>query len=339
MAGQMICMIRMHNIYSSTMNKKLLPPLTTLRGFEAAARHLSFTFAADELYVTQSAISRQVRQLESFLGVLLFKRLTRRVELTCEGQEYYQLIKDQFYELERASERYRLRESSYVLTISVLPTIASRWLMPRLDQFSQFDGKTEIHIVSSIEPVNFIEKGADIAIRVGRLPGEQSPKMAPRIDLQMVTSWTDITADRLFPDILAPVCVAGLLDGCDQLRRVEDLLKFPLIHTATRRHAWPDWLRAHGVREIERDQKGAEYGHFFMSLEAARKGLGIALIPEILLQNCAATDGLARPWPADIASAGEYYLLIPDSRLDNRSVQSFRSWILTEARATSAANC
>lgn len=320
------------------MNKKHLPPLTTLRGFEAAARHLSFTLAADELSVTQSAISRQVRQLERFLGVLLFKLLTRRVELTYEGQEYYQVIKDQFCNLERASERYRLRESSYVLTISALPTIASHWLMPRLHQFSQIDRKTEIHIVSSIEPVNFIGKSADIAIRVGRLPGEQSPKTAPRIDLQMVTSWNDITADRLFPDILAPVCAVALLDGCERFRRVEDLLKFPLIHTATRRHAWPDWLRAHGVLDIGRDQKGAEYGHFFMSLDAARKGLGIALIPEILLQNTAVTDELVRPWPADIASAGDYYLLIPDSHLDNRSVQSFRNWIITEARATSATN-
>ncbi len=321
------------------MNKKLLPPFTTLRGFEAAARHLSFTLAADELNVTQSAISRQVRQLERFLGVLLFKRLTRRIQLTCEGQEYYQVIKEQFYDLERASERFRLRESSYVLTISALPTITSTWLMPRLHRFSEIDGSTQIHIASSIEPVNFIGKSADIAIRVGRLPGEQSPKMAPRIDLQMVTSWTDITADRLFPDILAPVCIADLLDGCDQFRHVEEFLKFPLIHTATRRHAWADWLRAHGVRDIGHDQKGAEYGHFFMSIEAARKGLGIALVPEVLLQNCTSTDELIRPWPADIGSAGDYYLLIPDSCIDNPSVQLFRSWILTEARATSAANC
>lgn len=292
------------------MRKRQLPPLNALRGFEAAARHLSFTKAACELLVTQGAVSRQIRDLEDNLGQRLFRRLTRRVELTKEGEKFYRVVEDVFDELERATARLQTSGSYRTLTISVLPTIASLWLMPRLHLFTQAQKGVEVRIVSSIDPVNLLAHEADIAIRVGRLPGRTYGRTQPRIELDMVANWNGVHADELFAD-----AVAGM----------------PLIHTSTRRHAWPDWLRAQGIRARRSDQPPVEFGHFFMSLEAARKGRGVAIVPDILLAHYERAGDLVVPIRTDIPSAGEYYLLIHEIRLTEPPVQAFRTWLLDEA--------
>ena len=310
------------------MTKRILPPLNALRGFEAAARHLSFTRAAAELNVTQGAVSRQVRDVEAFLGVPLFRRLTRRIELTDDGQEYFLTIRDLFAELERASRRRRKAASVRHLTLSVLPTIASLWLMPRLHLFTQANRDIEVRIISSIEPAELLAHEADVAIRVGRLPGRDYPRNAARIELEMVRDWSGLHADPLFPDVLVPVCLPTLIEttGGDPAR----VLLNPLIHTTTRRHAWPDWLKAHGFGRLDPHANALEFGHFFMSLEAARKGRGVAIIPDVILANYEHRQELATPLPP-LPSAGEYCLLVHESRRDEPHVQAFRRWITAEA--------
>ena len=309
--------------------KRNLPPLNALRGFEAAARHLSFTRAAAELNVTQGAVSRQVRELEGFLGTALFQRMTRRIALTEDGQEYYLVVRDTFAELERASARRRKTASVRHLTLSVLPTIASMWLMPRLHLFTQSHRDIEVRIISSIEPADLLAHEFDVAIRVGRIPGKEYPRQAARIELEMIRDWSGVHADELFPDTLVPVCLPTLVETVTD-SDVTRVLLSPLIHTTTRRHAWPDWLKANGFSRLDPHANALEFGHFFMSLEAARKGRGVAIIPDIILSNYEHREELIRPLPP-LGSAGDYQLLIHESRLEEPHVQAFRRWIVGEA--------
>src|SRR5262249_12837657 len=156
------------------------------------------------------------------------------------------VVQGLFDELERAAGRLRRLSPKEKLTISALPTIASVWLMPRLHRFTGRNPGIEVRIVSSIEPADLVQNEADIAIRVGRLPGRHYERNRPRIELNMVTRWDGVRADELFADRLRPVCAPGFLRNLPL--PAAELVRHPLIHTTTRRHGWPDWLRAQGVK-------------------------------------------------------------------------------------------
>jgi LysR family glycine cleavage system transcriptional activator len=310
--------------------RRRLPPMTSLRGFEAAARHLSFSDAADELQLTQGAISRQIRTLEDYLNFPLFTRKARQVILTPAGTELFHVVRDVLDQIEHATSRLRKKSRSKTLVISVLPTLASTWIMPRLHTLTESRSDIDLRIVTSIEPVDLAHDRIDIALRVGRLPGHSYDKKQPRIELEMVHDWDGVAADELFPDVLVPICSPTLLQG-KTIRKTSDLLAYPLIHTSSRRFAWQDWLRAHGVVALEK--KKLEFGHFFMSLEAALRGQGIAIIPQVLLSLHKDADRLTSLFRPSIASAGAYYLLIHESKAKLHDVQALRKWILSEAEA------
>ena len=327
----------MHELASCVMSrirKSRLPPINALRGFEAAARHLSFTSAANELCVTQGAISYQIRELEEYVGTSLFRRLTRRVELTENGKEFALFVSDFFEELERHAMRYRAAAARRKLTITALPTIASFWLMPRLHLFSQQHPDVETQIISGLSPPMLLAHEADVAIRVGRLPGRHYETRRPRIDMDVVANWTGVHADELFPDCLVPVCSPSLLAGRN-LVQPSELRTLPLIHTTTRRFAWQDWLRAHDLQPVA-PRADLSFGHFFMSLEAARRGLGVALVPHVVLAAQEDREDLINPLGEEadrylVPSAGEYYLLVHERRLEDPVVAAFRSWVLSIA--------
>jgi LysR family glycine cleavage system transcriptional activator len=312
--------------------RRKLPPLSALRAFEAAARTLSFTKAAEELLVTQGAVSRQIRLLEEHLGVALFTRSIRKVELTPEGEQYFISIGRALDEVESATGRLRCEGRREVITISVLPTISSFWLMPRLAAFSEAQGKAEVRIINSIEPVDLQSKGADLAIRVGRIPGEEFGSDNPRIEMDMVTDWRGIHSDLLFPDVLAPVCAQQLIDVNGPLMSVDDLARYRLIHVTTRRYAWHDWLRANGSSLLP-DRDALYFGHFFMAMEAARSGKGVAIVPTVLLRHYEAARDLICPFKPGIRSAGNYHLLFHGSRATDRHLTLFRQWLAEEASA------
>jgi LysR family transcriptional regulator, glycine cleavage system transcriptional activator len=314
------------------MPKRRLPNLSTLPGFEAAARHLSFTLAAAELHLTQGAISRQVRELELFLGRQLFRRFTRRIELTEDGAAYARVARDILAELERATARFGGGAPSRKVVVSILPTLASLWLMPRLHLFTQSHREIEVRVVTSIEPADLMSGAVDVAVRVGSLPGQNSAPLQPRIDLKMVNDWTDVQAFELFPDILCPVCSPNLLAG-QSIDDVRSLLRLPLIHTSTRRFAWPDWLAANGVPNVDTlpGSDAIEFGHFFMSLEAARKGQGVAIVPDVMLAHYEGRRDLVSVAPAVIASAGTYCLLVRKSRSEDPEISAFRSWVIGQS--------
>ena len=306
-----------------------LPPLLSLKAFEAAARHLSFTAAGSELHLTQGAISRHIKLLETYLKAKLFIRYIRRVELTEIGQEYFLSVQNALLDIERATISAR-RDSRRRITLDVLPTLNSLWVMPRLASFTEAHPNIELRLVSSISPVDFRTHEVDVAIRVGRFPGNKYPKRHPRIELEMVGSWKDVTAQYLFPDVLVPVISRKLLEQGRPIETPADLLSYRLIHTASRRYAWGDWLANHGLRVPARSDQ-LDFGHFFMAIRGAKDCKGVAIVPRIFFEIFPHDPDLVCPLPGEIESAGAYYLLTRESQSDDPSIRLLVEWILAEA--------
>ncbi|MCD2514539.1 LysR substrate-binding domain-containing protein [Comamonas endophytica] len=313
--------------------RRILPPLSAIRPFEAAARLGSFTAAAEEISLTQGAVSHQIRNLEHFLGKRLFERHVRRVELTEEGREFYAACSNALDELESATHAALASRAHQIINVSALPTLAMSWLMPRLAEFATACPGIEVRISTSIAPVDFKSSDIDVALRVGRVPGCNYEKGQPHIDLKMVASWDGVVADYLFDDILVPVIARGLLDNGPAIHKVEDLLQYPLIHTASRQHVWRDWLGSHGVLQPLLTSQ-AVYGHFFMSLQAAKAGQGIAIVPQKIAETQVGPGSdLVPVWQAGCPSAGSYYLLMRETALESEAIRSFREWVMSIAVA------
>jgi LysR family glycine cleavage system transcriptional activator len=310
------------------------PSLIALRVFEVAGRLHSFSSAAIELNVTQGAVSRQVRALEDELDVKLFTRLTRRVQLTDAGRIYLAEVQAGLEQIKQATVRVRARETHAILTINVLPSVGSFWLMPRLAEFTQRYPDIETRIISSIGPADLHSRDVDVAIRVGALPGRRYDPLMPRVDLAMAGDWRGVLAEELAPDVLVPVYSPTLVPDGTRPQDPKSICNLPLIHTASRTNAWPDWIRAQGLSESDAPRV-IEYGHFFMSLEAARKGQGVALVPDILLSD-SNSHNLIIASTSKVRSAGEYYLLSLNDRCQERAISLFRQWMQEQIRSTSA---
>jgi LysR family glycine cleavage system transcriptional activator len=321
----------MHPLSANTSVKRELPPLLPLRAFESAARNLSFTLAADELCVTQSAISRHIKNLEAHFQLKLFNRLTREIELTEAGQRLYRVVEKSFSDIEVVSRALGERASKQSLVVSILPTLASTWLMPRLTRYTQLHQNVEVRLHTSIAPVAFDRDGIDVAIRVGKPPSMRRRKGAPRIDLVMTADWRGVSAERLFPDVLVPVCLPTLFPKGMPVDPPL-LTALPLIHTDSRAHAWEDWFAAQNIPYTPAT-RDLHFGHFFMSVRAALEGRGVALVPDILVAEHVASGELAVPCDARISSGGDYCLLYRKERADEDAIASFRKWIVSESAA------
>jgi LysR family glycine cleavage system transcriptional activator len=292
---------------------------------------MSFRDAASELQLTQGAISRQIKTLEDSLGLPLFIRHTRKVELTDAGETLFSVARDALDMIEQTTSSLKDKPQRKTLVISALPTLTSVWIMPRLHTFIEEHRNIEVRIVASIEAVDFLNDSIDVAIRVGQLPGRRYAEGQPRIDLKMVESWNGVRADELFPDALLPVLSPSLARR-REIREPKDLLQYPLIHTSTRRFAWPDWLQAHGISNMSRAEKKYEFSHFFMSLDAAARGQGIAILPRVVLSLYKDIDKLVLPFNSDVPSAGSYYVLTRESQSKSREINALRHWVMTEAK-------
>lgn len=314
-----------------------MPPLGSLRGFEAAARHMSFRDAANELQLTEGAVSRQIKTLELNLGVALFVRKTRQVHLTQAGERLFQSVRQALEIIEQAVAGVTERRRRKTLVLSALPTLTSTWIMPRLHEFIKQHSHIDLRIVASLDSVDLSDGHIDVAIRVGQPPGTRSAttQERPRIEHTMVENWEGVRADELFPDVLVPVCAQNLI-GRRPITEAKDLLRYPLIHTSTRRFAWSDWLRGHGVTRPPRPNRDLEFGHFFMSIEAALNGQGIAIIPRIILSLYKEASKLQRPIEAALPSAGSYYLLVSEDRLKIPEVAALHRWLLSQAEKLQA---
>lgn len=314
--------------------RRRLPPLSTLRPFEATARLGSFTLAAQELSLTQGAVSQQVRNLEDYLGVRLFERHARRLELSDEGRQFFASAQRALDDLERTTARIVARGARETVTLSAMPSLATFWLMPRLAAFTASRPNIDLRLTTSIEAADLHGGGIDVAIRVGKLPGRAYRRDRPRIDLVMTERWDGLVADALFPDALVPVASRQLLAQGAAIASPADLLAHPLIHTVSRQRAWQDWFQAHALSFQPRAQD-LEFGHLFISLQAAQEGRGIAVVPELIYHYAREqSPDLTAAWTPAVRSSGEYYVLTHESQDTSPAVQSVRQWLIEQAGQT-----
>ncbi len=296
--------------------RRRLPPLNSLRAFEVAARHLSFTRAAEELCVTQGAVSRQVKQLEDYLQLELVRRKNQTLSLTEDGEVYMSALGRAFDMLDSATRRLQGKTDQLSLGVRVLPTLAMRWLIPRLYEFHRLHPEIQVRITTSLHPGDFTIDDFDIAI--GRKPEWQH----------------GIRFDRVMPEDLIVVCSPALLAGDNPIRQPADLGKHNLLHAATRPEAWKVWLSGVGLENFNTD--GIKFEHYYYVIQAAISGLGVAVTPRPLVIDDLASGQLAAPFDVSIPTHDGYYLIYAEKRADLAKIQAFRRWILAISADPSA---
>jgi LysR family transcriptional regulator, glycine cleavage system transcriptional activator len=308
-----------------------LPPLHSIRAFEAAGRLLSFSDAAKELYVTQGAISRQITVLEKFLGTRLFQRGNRGVELTKAGQVYLAAVERGLYEISSSTGLLTGSSAHRAVTVSTFPTLSFMWLMPCLAAFASKHPSIQIRVLSNDPPAELQPNRIDMKISLGQLPGKTYRKDQPRIGYEITSNWNRMRFDFLFEEWLVAV-VSRQLNKAKPIQKMRHLEHHTLIHTAARPYAWPDWARANGAPALKVKQN-THVAHLFTALHLARSGAGVALIPATTFYNFDAREELLRVLPSRIPSAGEYYVVTREQDNNWTELQVFREWLLAEGRA------
>jgi LysR family transcriptional regulator, glycine cleavage system transcriptional activator len=293
-----------------------LPSLNGLRAFEAAARHLSFTQAASELNVTQTAISHQIKRLEQELGVRLFIRQNRALTLTAEASEYLPGVRAAFNDLRLATDRLLRREDDHVLTVSTLASLAAKWLLPRLSAFQEAHPGIDVRITTSATLVDFQRDNVDAAIRYGR------------------GQWQGLRADWLMADEVFPVCSPALLKGDRPLRCPEDLRDHVLLHTSNANSDdWRLWLTAAGLPANLSRQPGITFDLIFMTIQAAIDGIGVAMGRTSYVQDDITKGRLVVPFKIALPADAGFYLVSPQGRRDTPKLAAFRKWLVGSAQS------
>ena len=290
-----------------------LPPLNALKAFEAAARHLSFTLAAEELHVTQAAVSHQVKSLEDHLGFPLFERKVRALGLTAQGAQYLPDVSRALDTIADATARLAPDDpSSGVLTVSTAPSFLSRWLIPKMMDWQETHPEIELRVTSTVKLANFASDDVDVAIRYGR------------------GDWPHLVAERLFSEETFPVCSPDYLKRNPSIREPKDLLNGTLIHIAIWSDSWQLWLRAAGVEGAE-TKKGLVFDTVDDALRAAAQGLGVALGRQQLVDDDLASGRLVQPFDISVPVDYAHYLVYPEGALNRPKVKAFRDWVFKRA--------
>lgn len=293
-----------------------LPPLNALRAFEAAARHLSFTKAAEELHVTQAAISHQIKGLEEWLAMPLFRRMNRALILTEAGQAYLPPVKDAMDTLAQATERLFRQDQAGSLTVSTMPSFAAKWLVMRLGRFQALHPDIDVLLLTTPQLTDFAQQDVDVAIRFG------------------LGRWPDVRAERLMKEDIFPVCAPHMLDGPKPLRTPGDLRHHTLLHDDYMIN-WTNWFEAAGVSGID-VTRGPRYTDSALLIQAATDGQGIALAREVLVADDLAAGRLVRLFTVTLPGDYAYYVVAPHHYFARPKVQAFRDWIFSEAERYAA---
>ncbi len=313
-----------------------LPPLNSLRAFEAAARLLSFKKAADELAVTPTAVSHQIKLLEEFLDLRLFRRLTRALELTTEGAAMLPPVQEGFASLAAAIEATRRKETGGIVTVCAPPSFAARWLVPRLGSFSRAHPDIDLRLSSSVATIDSPDKIA---------AAEGNSATVPKHDLMIRFGhghYPGSTVDRLFSPAYVTVCNPALLTGEHPLREPRDLLWHTLIHDATLpdlddRPGWAQWLNLAGVADIEDQMRGSYFEDAALAVAAAMAGHGVALAARPLVSADIAEGRLVIPFLHSIPSRYSYYVTTSGAKAERPTVLALRTWLVREAARERAA--
>lgn len=287
-----------------------LPPLTTLRSFEASARLLSFSKAADELHVTHGAVSRAVRHLEDHLGVKLFKRSVRAVNLTATGVAYAASVRDVLGRLATATAVIMDQQSMGVLNISTVDSFAAKWLIPRLFRFRQTHGDIDVRLSTSAKLADFVNDGIDIGIRYGsgRYPG--------------------VKAELLMREEVFPVCSPMLVKGAHPLKSAADLKHHTLIHDSFEID-WAMWLKTAGVEGVD-PHRGPRFESSFHAVQAAIQGEGVVLGRSALVADDLKAGRLVKPFSVSLPADLAYYVAYPAQTSQRPKVRAFRDWLFEE---------
>lgn len=300
-----------------------LPPLNALRSFEVAARHLSFTKAADELGVTPAAVSLQIKLLEDHLGVSLFSRVNKYLMLTEAAQLCLPGIRAAFDGLAAAVDRIGSTDRSGILTVSVAPSFAAKWLVPRLERFQTANPEMDVHVSASMQLVDFGSGEVDLAVRygAGKYPG--------------------LVSERLLSEIVVPVCGPALLKGPNGLRKPSDIRFHTLLHDDSPDEDetcpnWAMWLKAAGVEGVD-VVRGPRFNQSSLVLEAAVLGRGIALAKSTIAAADLAAGRVVRPFELSFPVDFAYYLVYPETKQALPKVETFRRWLQREAKASTEA--
>lgn len=303
------------------MGRKRLPPLSALRAFEAVARNLSFTGAAKELHVTPGAISQQVRSLEEQLGAMLFRRSRRSVALTAAASAILPDVQAGIESLSRVLDDGWRRSQGRTLSISVAPSFASKWLLPRLPEFSAQFPDIELRISATVGLVDFAKEDVDLAIRFGN------------------GRYGELKRELLFSEALSPLCSHRIVTARRPLAVPADLRHFRLIHDLSipwRHHenGWAQWLKLAGAPEVNAS-RGTRFSLAELALQAAIDGTGVVLGRLALARQDLAEGRLYRPFSAVLPLDMSYYLVMPKRKQERPEIQAFKTWIrgvLSEAR-------
>ena len=287
-----------------------LPSLNGLRAFECAARHLSFTRAAEELNVTQTAISHQIRRLEDELGVRLFMRLKDGLALTEEGNAYFPGVRSAFLELRHSTERLLEANDHSVLTISTLVSVASKWLLPRLPSFREAHPEIDVRISAMTRLVDFRKAGIDAAIRYGN--GE----------------WPGLRADWLMSDEVFPVCSPRLLTGEKPLKTPADLAHHPLLQVSgLTANDWNDWLHAAGQPPLTAKGPRLTFDLAMMAVQTAIDGQGVCIGRSTYVDDDLRAGRLVAPFDLRLKSTSGFYFVTPHENAESKKIVAFRQWL------------
>lgn len=293
--------------------KSFLPPVADLLAFEAAARHHSISRAADELHLTQSAVSRQIRQLEEQLGVALFHRVRQRIVLTDVGRVYEADVRAALQQVSAATQKVMASAGGGgLLNLAVLPTLGTRWLIPRLGGFVALHPEVTVNFAARSEPFDFAQEPFDAAIHFG----------APH--------WAGAACEYLMHEAVVPVCSPAFAER-HAVRSPEDLAAVVLLQQSTRPMQWAEWFEQVGVAGAPA-LRGPRFEQFSMIAQAAVSGLGAALLPSFLVEAEIAAGTLTVLFPQALTSADAYYLVYAESRAQAPLLRAFRDWIVAEAR-------
>src|SRR5712672_3302526 len=287
-----------------------LPPLNALRAFEAAARSESFTRAAEELCVTQGAVSHQVKALEATLGIKLFNRERQRLVITDAGREYLAVVRDALDRIAVGTERLVQRQSSGVLTVSTSPDFAAKWLVNRLGRFAEAHPDIDLRVSATMHHVDFAREEVDLAVRHG--DGD----------------WPGLHVERLSAEQLFAVCSPKLLGG-RRLAKAADVLQFPLLHLDTQ-GAWSRWLDAAGLGDADVSH-GPVLNRASILIDAAVDGQGVALARTTLAAWDLLNGRLVRPFDVTLRLSKTYWIVCSEATAMLPKVKSARGWLIAEA--------
>jgi DNA-binding transcriptional LysR family regulator len=298
--------------------RRKIPSTAALVAFESAARHQSFTKAAEELALTQSAVCRQIGSLETFLGIELFRRTRRGVMLTEDGLSYSRRIAAQLDAVERDTLAVMGQQGGTSLELAVVPTFGTQWLLPRLRDFQRLHPEVTVNLTNRTRPFLFADTEFDAALYFGD------------------ADWPGTRASFLMRENPLPVCSPELIAPHAQLDArpiaARQIAALPLLQQSTRPYAWRQWFGSLGL-QVEGDLRGPRYELFSMLAQAAMHGMGVALIPPLMIQRELAEGRLVVPLQHALQLSDKaYYLVIPERKLELAALRAFRDWLLDAAQ-------